>query len=102
SRAGEDGHQGSAGTAMGLDKRFVELVLPHFVEKRMADERRIAAALTEPLFLERQAAEHVIAQPSHFPGAPSCPRPDLRRSIVEDGDAVDLGSPCDPPIEPWI
>ncbi len=90
------------GTALGCEERFVEFVLPHFVEERMADERGIAAALAKPRLFERQAAQHVVAQPSHFLGPPRRPGPDLRRSIVEDRDAVDLGPPGDPPIEARI
>ena len=102
SRAGKNRHQGAAVAAMVFQERFVERVLPHFVEERMADKRRIAAALAEPGFFERQAAQHVVAQPSHFLGPPRCPGPDLRRRIVEDRDAVDLGPPGDPPIEARI
>ena len=84
------------------EERFVELVLPHFVEERMPDERGIAATLPKPRFFERQAAQHVVGQAAHFLGPPGCPGPNLRRSVVEDRDAVDLGPPGDPPIEAWI
>ena len=87
---------------MGFEERFVKRMLPHFIEERMANKRRIAAALAEPLFFKREAAEHMIAQPSHFLGSPGCPCPDLRRCIVEYRNAVDLGSPGDPPIEAGI
>ena len=101
SRAGKNGHQRAA-TAIVIEERFVELVPPHFVEEGMADKRRIAAALAEPRLFERQAAQHVIAQPAHLPGPPGCPGPDLRWRIIENRDAVDLGPPGNPPIEAGV
>ena len=42
------------------------------------------------------------AQAADFFRSPGGPRPDLRRHVVENGNAVDLGPPGDPPIEAGI
>ena len=101
-RAGQDGHQRAGRRRCCSRNASSSRCCSHFVEERMADERGVAAALAEPLFLERQAAQHVVAQPPHLLRPPRGPGPDLRRRIVEDRNAVDLGPPGDPPIEAGI
>ncbi len=55
-----------------------------------------------PSFFERQAAKHIVDKAPHFFDAVSRPGPNLRRGVIEDRDAVNLGPMGDPPIEARI
>jgi hypothetical protein len=68
----------------------------------MSDERGVAAMIAEPGLLERHAAQNVIDEAAHLFDAPTCPRPNLRRSKVKHRDAVRLGATGDPPVETRI
>ena len=81
---------------------LVELVAGNIVKERVADQRGIAPVLAEPRLLKRQAAKDVVHQPTHLPDSPLGPRPDLRRGIIKDRDAVGLGPPGNPPVHSGI
>ena len=101
-RAGQDRHQRAVAAPLRGEKLFIVLVPADLVEERMAHEGRIAAAVAEPLLLERQAAQNVVHQSPHFLHPPLCPRPNLRRRVIENRNPVRLGPPGNPPVEARI
>ena len=69
------------------------------VKKGMADERATNAPVQKPLVLERKRREHVVDEPPHLADPPARPGPDLRRAVVDHGDAVPLRPPGQPPMK---
>ena len=80
-------------------KRLVQRPLVDLIEKRMADVLHTDAALRVPFGLERQTGQDEIDIAMHFLDSPRRPGPELRRQIINDGDARRFGFAGDPPVE---
>ena len=99
SRAGKDRHQRTGLPALLGHEGRVGLLPGDLIEERMAYEGGAAAVLSEPRLFEGETAQHMVHQPPHLLHPPLGPGPDLRRRVVEHGNAVDLGPPGNPPVE---
>src|SRR5207245_1168321 len=76
-----------------------QMLLGQFIEIRMADVMSGQAATLVPRFFERQSAQDVIDPAAHLVHAPAAPTPKLRWNEIEDRDAVEMGTPGQPPVE---
>ncbi len=83
-------------------KPLVVRITADLVEKRMTDERRVAAVPAKPRLLERQSAQDVVHKSPHLLDPPASPSPNLRRRVVKHRNAVGFCAARDPPVEAWI